>query len=254
MAEALKVWAPTITEVVKELRLALGDTQQQFAQRLGLAISTVVRYESTRAPRGPALAQMVKLAIENGFLNIGRRFQLAIIHDQLGSSALTSPPTMLAEPRTDEEFAVAEAAVMMWRDPLEREALAPIIGPTIENCRNLRSHLRGSNKLWWKFFDLLAEGYGTVQAYSKLGLPEGYFRPYVPLSAEGELDALIQEKLQQYPEMSRERAFADVCAEHDGLYGRVIRQREILAREGAESSFAEYLDKQDVPKETKEQK
>ena len=58
--------ARKITETVKSLRLALGDTQQQFAQRTGLAISTVVRYESTRPPRGVRLAQMERLARTEG--------------------------------------------------------------------------------------------------------------------------------------------------------------------------------------------
>ena len=55
-----------VTEAVKTLRLHLGDTQQSFATRLGLAISTAVRYESTRAPRGRALAQLYDVAKQHG--------------------------------------------------------------------------------------------------------------------------------------------------------------------------------------------
>jgi transcriptional regulator with XRE-family HTH domain len=58
---------------VKKLRLALGDTQQQFAARLGLAISTVVRYELTRPPKGRALRQLADVAHKN------REFELAFI-------------------------------------------------------------------------------------------------------------------------------------------------------------------------------
>lgn len=48
---------------VKDLRAALGDTQQAFAHRLGLAISTVVRYELTRSPRGAELGRFYNLAL-----------------------------------------------------------------------------------------------------------------------------------------------------------------------------------------------
>lgn len=53
-----------VCEAVRRLRLRLGDTQQQFAQRLELAISTVVRYELTRPPRGKVLARFERLATE----------------------------------------------------------------------------------------------------------------------------------------------------------------------------------------------
>jgi transcriptional regulator with XRE-family HTH domain len=55
-----------VCQAVRRLRLGLGDTQQQFANRLGLAISTVVRYELSRPPRGKALAQLDRLAMEHG--------------------------------------------------------------------------------------------------------------------------------------------------------------------------------------------
>lgn len=72
---------PTLTEAVKALRVRLDDTQQAFAQRLGLAISTVVRYESTRAPRGKALALLYKLAIDNGMHDVGMMFHMAMISE-----------------------------------------------------------------------------------------------------------------------------------------------------------------------------
>jgi transcriptional regulator with XRE-family HTH domain len=85
VSDALRaLWAhkpPTITEAVKALRIALGCTQQEFAQRLGLAISTVVRYESTRAPRGEALAKLVRLANDSGLVHIAEMFRYAINSD-----------------------------------------------------------------------------------------------------------------------------------------------------------------------------
>jgi len=48
--------------VVKALRLAVGDTQQQFATRMGWGISSVVRYETCRTIKGAALIKMERLA------------------------------------------------------------------------------------------------------------------------------------------------------------------------------------------------
>jgi transcriptional regulator with XRE-family HTH domain len=79
--------APTVTEAVRLLRRSLGDTQQQFAQRLGMAISTVVRYESTRPPRGKVLAKLYQLAIDNGLSRVASMFHLAL-SAELGESPI----------------------------------------------------------------------------------------------------------------------------------------------------------------------
>jgi len=63
-----------VQEAVKALRLAIGDTQQQFAARLGLAISTVVRYELSRPPKGPVLFQFHHLAAEHDQRELARLF------------------------------------------------------------------------------------------------------------------------------------------------------------------------------------
>lgn len=68
---------------VRELRKALGDTQQQFATRLGMAISTVVRYELTRPPKGKVLNQLAHLAITNGRPEIAHVFFEAL-DDEMG--------------------------------------------------------------------------------------------------------------------------------------------------------------------------
>lgn len=67
-----------ICQTVKRLRLELGDTQQEFAQRLGLAISTVVRYEHNRAPKGRELADLYRLAGKHDLHECAK-----ILHDSL---------------------------------------------------------------------------------------------------------------------------------------------------------------------------
>lgn len=49
---------------VHEFRLSVGDTQQAFATRLGVAISTVVRWESTREPDAYALTALLGASIQ----------------------------------------------------------------------------------------------------------------------------------------------------------------------------------------------
>jgi transcriptional regulator with XRE-family HTH domain len=77
-----------LLQAVRELRLSLGDTQQSFAHRLGLAISTVVRYELTRAPKGQALALLARLAESQGRHDLGKPFIEALEKELGGSNPL----------------------------------------------------------------------------------------------------------------------------------------------------------------------
>lgn len=90
-----------LTEVVRKLRLALRDTQQAFAQRLRLAISTVVRYESTRPPSGRALVQLEQLAREHGFANFATIFRQALL-EELGETPPKLKPVIQVNPDEEE--------------------------------------------------------------------------------------------------------------------------------------------------------
>src|SRR5215831_17662818 len=70
-----------LTGLVRKLRLALGDTQQQFASRLGLAIATVVRYEHNRPPKAKALARLEQVACEKGLEEYAAAFRRALNMD-----------------------------------------------------------------------------------------------------------------------------------------------------------------------------
>lgn len=72
-----------LCEAARKLRLAIGDTQQQFAQRLQLAISTVVRYELTRPAGGAALALLARTAEDAGQQELADTF-LAALGKELG--------------------------------------------------------------------------------------------------------------------------------------------------------------------------
>lgn len=108
-----------LNKAVKDLRLALGDTQQQFAHRLDLAISTVVRYELTRPPKGKALAQLEKLAADQGLTELVSVFSRAL-NDELGLRAGHATVGSYVCPKTDEPYLFAFCAV------LERSKWAPL--------------------------------------------------------------------------------------------------------------------------------
>jgi transcriptional regulator with XRE-family HTH domain len=73
-----------VTEAVKALRLHLNDTQQSFAARTGLAISTAVRYETTRPPKGRALARLYDLARQHDCDKVAEIFHNALAEEMGG--------------------------------------------------------------------------------------------------------------------------------------------------------------------------
>ena len=62
-----------------ELRSHLGETQQQFASRLGVAITTVARYETTNPPSGKVLERLAFISSENGLDELSTTFQRAAL-------------------------------------------------------------------------------------------------------------------------------------------------------------------------------
>jgi transcriptional regulator with XRE-family HTH domain len=52
----------SLSIAVTELRHELGETQQQFACRLGCAVTTVARYETSHPPSGKVLDNLQKIA------------------------------------------------------------------------------------------------------------------------------------------------------------------------------------------------
>lgn len=58
--------ADPVAEAVRQLRTALGESQQAFAYRMKTAIRTIARYETVRPPKGKALAEFFRVAMETG--------------------------------------------------------------------------------------------------------------------------------------------------------------------------------------------
>ncbi len=54
-----------LAEAIRRFRLTFGETQQQFADRTGLSIATIARYETNARPSDEALKRLSELAREN---------------------------------------------------------------------------------------------------------------------------------------------------------------------------------------------
>jgi transcriptional regulator with XRE-family HTH domain len=68
-------------QLTKALRIALSMTQQQFAVKMEWSISSVVRYETSRPPRGHALVELERVAVDSNFDDFSRCLRLAIRRD-----------------------------------------------------------------------------------------------------------------------------------------------------------------------------
>jgi transcriptional regulator with XRE-family HTH domain len=142
-----------VTEAVKTLRLHLGDTQQSFATRLGLAISTAVRYESTRAPRGRALAQLYDVAKQHGCDAAAQVFHGALAKEMGGipvPHTFSLPAGISPEeihPQTSDEARLVAALLHAIRDHAgekEVEKIAQILKSRYAKFWNLDLEVRKS--------------------------------------------------------------------------------------------------------------
>ena|ERR1017187_6798246 len=75
-----------VSQAVRKLRLALGESQQAFAYRMKAAVRTIARWETTRPPKGKALADLNRLALENCQWELGE-FLSDALKKELGFSA-----------------------------------------------------------------------------------------------------------------------------------------------------------------------
>lgn len=81
-----------ISEAVIRLREALGENQQQFANRLGTAITTIARYETSRPPSGQILLYLARLAVE-----YDRHEEAILFRESFQQSAGLGPPQTIDE-------------------------------------------------------------------------------------------------------------------------------------------------------------
>ncbi len=75
-------------EAIKQLRTHLCESQQQFSNRLGVAVRTVARYEAAKPPSGHVLLRLAQIANESGREDLRHTFLEA---EEIEVSARVSP-------------------------------------------------------------------------------------------------------------------------------------------------------------------
>ena len=90
-----------ISIAVLQLRRAFGENQQQFANRTGLAITTIARYETSRPPQREALQLFFTLAREKELNDLAETFRKAMpvssVYLRLGALASATIPGINAK-------------------------------------------------------------------------------------------------------------------------------------------------------------
>jgi transcriptional regulator with XRE-family HTH domain len=86
-----------ISEALIALRHTLGEGQQQFANRVKSAVTSIARYETSNPPTGKALARFTRIANEAG------RPDLAAIFDTALAEELRALAARLGQPENSPE-------------------------------------------------------------------------------------------------------------------------------------------------------
>jgi transcriptional regulator with XRE-family HTH domain len=71
----------SVVRAVKRLRQHLGESQQAFANRLGLSIRAIANYEKDRRPTGMALASLARAASLAGKQDLTNEFMNALLEE-----------------------------------------------------------------------------------------------------------------------------------------------------------------------------
>ena len=132
-----------LISAVKRLRAKLGDSQQAFANRLGLSIRAIANYESNRRPTGKALAALAKVADAVGETDLANSF-LSALGAELG--AAYAPPWIREFPITVKD----SREYIFMRIAQEMVANPKYFG------------------LWKPFLDLTSPIYADLEAQGKL--------------------------------------------------------------------------------------
>ncbi len=161
-----------LTATVRKLRIALNDTQQAFAQRLGMAIATVVRYEHNRPPKAKALATLERVATENGLEEYAAIFRAALAADLGSATGAGSGDQYDAWSAADRDL--ADAFRMALHDPRfksKAEKIRSILAPVIAEARKNREFFAAIEDSKRAVVRLLTAG-ESVEAVAQKFTPE----------------------------------------------------------------------------------
>jgi len=163
-------WSSQVMAAVRELRLCLEESQQNFGIRLGLSTVSVARYERSRAPRGKVLAKLADIAAEQGLDQLEDIFRRAS-SDEFGGLPLTGSLIESIDPG-------AKDWVLAFLDALRRpqytkeaamvkRILEPIAHQRREDADSLEAQQRGRTAIT----RLLRKGYDANTIKTRMGEP-----------------------------------------------------------------------------------
>ena len=90
-----------VRHTVRNMRLDLGDTQTEFAARLGCTLCTVQRYENLVPPKGAMLKRLETLAKKDSRLEYAARcFRNAVNRETPNVKASATPQEWTTEELT----------------------------------------------------------------------------------------------------------------------------------------------------------
>jgi transcriptional regulator with XRE-family HTH domain len=69
-------------DAVKKLRESLGLSQEEFAQKVGVTVRTIARYENDLPPKGAALARLHLFANDAGQTAVAKAFESEMGREQ----------------------------------------------------------------------------------------------------------------------------------------------------------------------------
>ena len=193
------LWFNTVMDdlisAVTHLRSALGDSQQAFANRLGLSFRSVANYEKDRRPAGRVLYQLANLAHEHGQENLAGVF----------AAAFSKEVNADVEPTTHEERVWTRALLLILRRRADLSSWQALSDGIIASLSELAE----------KSEDRERQDVETLLVHTRL---------HVERSALRLLDILAEERHHKTGE-PKERALLEILQQHPDLYARYNQER-----------------------------
>jgi DNA-binding transcriptional regulator YiaG len=157
-----------ISDSIRKLRRALDETQPVFAKRLGVVMSTLVRYELTRPPRGAVLARLARIAEEQHQQECAQIFRKALA-DEVGEQIQAK-----IDYRSDEEREYTLGLLAAFRNDQYRDLLGKVKRLLDEprlRCLKELEEFRAAENLKRIIFELLKEGRSIANIVAVTGAP-----------------------------------------------------------------------------------
>ena len=155
--------------------MALDETQQQFAHRLGTSVVSIARYETNQIPSELILSRLVQLASESGFDS----YASILMNASADTSAEVPPLNTIREVslKTDDELWIVPAVLrVLRRDDLYpdlRRKLEKLLARPIEDIRAILDRKSVAEEaIPQRVVKLVQQGLSTESIGKKLGIEE----------------------------------------------------------------------------------